>query len=86
MPEPAEDEVLQEAVGFYQCQLDRHSEALDYLHSRGLHDPKLIRELGIGYAPGGMLRRHLIRWDIRPSSSWISGSSTGAAMTPSIAG
>ena len=30
-----------------------------YLHRRGLHDPALIRELGIGYAPGGILRRHL---------------------------
>jgi DNA primase len=59
LPEPTEDEVLREAVGFYQRQLDRHSEALEYLHSRGLHDPKLIRQLNIGYAPGGMLRRHL---------------------------
>jgi DNA primase len=57
--EPSEDEVLQEAVGFYQRQLDRHSEALNYLHRRGLHDSRLIRQLNIGYAPGGTLRRHL---------------------------
>jgi len=59
MPEAAEDDVLREAIGFYQRQLDRHSEALDYLHSRGLHDPKLIHQLGIGYAPGGTVRRHM---------------------------
>lgn len=59
LPEPGEDEVLRETVAFYQRQLERHSEALDYLHSRGLHDPRLIRQLDIGYAPGGTLRRHL---------------------------
>lgn len=59
LPEPAEDEVLRETIAFYQCQLDRHGEALDYLHRRGLHDPRLIRQLDIGYAPGGMLHRHL---------------------------
>ena len=31
----------------------------DYLSQRGLHDPALISELEIGYAPGGSLRRHL---------------------------
>src|SRR3984957_576953 len=30
-----------------------------YLEHRGLHDPTLIEEMGIGYAPGGNLRRHL---------------------------
>jgi DNA primase len=59
--EPAEDGVLRQAVGFYQSQLARHSEALGYLHARGLHDPKVISGLGIGYAPGGTLRRHLIQ-------------------------
>jgi DNA primase len=61
MPEPAEDDVLQEAAEFYQRQLERHDEALGYLRSRGLFDPKLINELGIGYAPGGILRRHLMQ-------------------------
>jgi DNA primase len=61
IPEPAEDNVLRDAVEFYQCQLHRHSEALGYLQSRGLFDLKLINELGVGYAPGGMLRRHLIQ-------------------------
>jgi DNA primase len=59
LPEPGEEEVLQETVVFYQRQLEGHGEALDYLHSRGLHDPRLIRQLDIGYAPGGILRRHL---------------------------
>jgi len=33
--------------------------ALDYLHQRGVRDTELIRLLGMGYAPGGNLRRHL---------------------------
>jgi len=56
----SETELLQQAVAFYQTQLPRHGEALQYLHQRGLHDASLIQRLGIGYAPGGNLRRHLI--------------------------
>jgi DNA primase len=50
--------LLQQAAVFYQQQLDHYPEALEYLHQRGLHDPSLIRELRIGYAPGGVLRHH----------------------------
>jgi DNA primase len=32
---------------------------MSYLNRRGVHDPVLIGELGIGYAPGGTLRRYL---------------------------
>jgi DNA primase len=60
-PEASEEEIFREAIAFYQRQLDRHSEAWDYLGSRGLHDPRIIRQLDIGYAPGGTLRRHLVR-------------------------
>ncbi len=60
-PEPGEDEALCEAAGFYRQQLRRHPEALDYLHSRGVYDPRLIEHLSIGYAPGGMLYRHMSR-------------------------
>lgn len=52
--------VLGQACAFYQRQLDRYPEARRYLEQRGLHDPALIRELQIGYAPGASLRRHLI--------------------------
>jgi DNA primase len=52
--------VLEQACAFYQRQLDRYPEALRYLEQRGLHDRTLIRELQIGYAPGGSLRRHLL--------------------------
>src|SRR5262245_5074425 len=52
--------VLEQAATFYQNQLDRHPEALDYLNQRGLHDSATIQELRIGYAPGGCLRGHLI--------------------------
>jgi DNA primase len=59
LPEPSQAEMLEAAAAFYEQQLYRHGEALDYLHGRGVHDPRLIRQLQIGYAPGGTLRRHL---------------------------
>jgi DNA primase catalytic core len=52
--------VLERAAAFYQQQLDRYPEARQYLEQRGVRDPALIRELHIGYAPGGSLRRHLL--------------------------
>jgi DNA primase len=58
MPAPA-SQLLEQTVAFYQLQLHRHPEATRYLEHRGLHDPAIIEELGIGYAPGGNLRRHL---------------------------
>jgi DNA primase len=51
--------LLEQAAAFYQQQLDHYPEALEYLRQRGLHAPALIRELGIGYASGGVLRHHL---------------------------
>jgi len=51
--------LLEQAATFYQQQLNNYPEVLDYLGRRGLHSPSLIRELGIGYAAGGTLRRHL---------------------------
>src|SRR5215472_2606725 len=51
--------VLEQAAIFYQQQLERHPEALRYLQQRGLRDPAVIKELRMGYAPGGSLRRHL---------------------------
>jgi DNA primase len=50
---------LEQAAAFYQQQLDHYPEAMRYLGMRGLRNPDLIRELEIGYAPGGILRRHL---------------------------
>jgi DNA primase len=52
-------QLLERTAAFYQLQLHRHPEATRYLEHRGLHDPALIEKLGIGYAPGGNLRRHL---------------------------
>jgi DNA primase len=41
-------------------QLHRHSEAVAYLHQRGVRSPELIEHMRIGYAPaGGCLRRWL---------------------------
>ena len=51
--------MLEQAAAFYQLQLHRHPEAVHYLQQRGLHHAALLEELGIGYAPGGNLRRHL---------------------------
>jgi DNA primase len=55
----AESQLLEKTAAFYQAQLHRHPEAAEYLRQRGLCDPELIEELGIGYARGGNLRRHL---------------------------
>jgi DNA primase len=52
-------ELLEETAAFYRLQFHLHPEATRYLEHRGLRDPALIEELGIGYAPGGNLRRHL---------------------------
>ena len=52
--------VLRQASAFYQQQLDHYPEAQRYLEQRGVRDPALVRELQIGYAPGGSLRRHLL--------------------------
>jgi len=54
--------LLEETAAFYRLQLHRHPEAGRYLEHRGLYDSSLIEELGIGYAPGGNLRRHLAAW------------------------
>jgi DNA primase len=51
--------VLEQTAAFYRLELHRHPEAVQYLAQRGLRDPALIEQLGIGYAPGGNLRRHL---------------------------
>jgi DNA primase len=55
----AESELLDRAAALYQVHLQRHPEAAEYLQKRGLRDPGLILELGLGYAPGGILRRQL---------------------------
>ena len=48
--------LLHQATGFYRTQLHRHSEAVAYLHQRGVRSPELIEHMRIGYAPGGCLR------------------------------
>ena len=55
----ADAHLLEETAAFYRWQLDRHPEAVAYLRQRGLQDPDLIEELGLGYAAGGNLHRHL---------------------------
>ena len=45
--------LLQQATDFYRMQLNRHGEAVAYLHQRGVRSPELIEHMRIGYAPGG---------------------------------
>jgi DNA primase len=52
-------DLLAQAAAVYRLELHRYPEAVHYLARRGLHDSVLIEELGIGYARGGNLRRHL---------------------------
>jgi hypothetical protein len=51
--------LLHEVTGFYRMQLHRHSEAVVYLHQRGVRSAELIEHMRIGYAPGGCLRAWL---------------------------
>ena len=52
-------QLLTHAASFYQLELHHHREGREYLAQRGVHDAKLIAELGIGYARGGNLRAYL---------------------------
>jgi DNA primase len=52
--------LLPDVARFYQLQLHRHPEAVAYLQQRGIHQPQVIEELAIGYAPGRCLRHWLI--------------------------
>jgi DNA primase len=54
------DRLLADTVSFYRLQLDRCPEASAYLAGRGLQDPAIVAAMGIGYAPGACLRRHLL--------------------------
>jgi DNA primase len=51
--------LLEHTAAFYQMELHRYPEGIQYLAQRGVHDATLIEELGIGYARGGNLRPHL---------------------------
>jgi DNA primase len=53
----ASESVLKDVVSFYQVQLHRHPEAVAYLQQRGIQQPQVIEDLGIGYAPGGRCLR-----------------------------
>lgn len=52
-------DLLTEVARFYQVQLQRHPEAVAYLLQRGIRQPQILKELRIGYAPGGCLRHWL---------------------------
>jgi hypothetical protein len=53
--------LLAEAAAFYRRQLDRAPEGLAYLAQRGIRDIRVLEALGVGYAPGACLRRHLLQ-------------------------
>jgi DNA primase len=52
-------QLLAHTAAFYQLELHRYPQGVQYLAERGVHDARLIEELGIGYARGGNLRLHL---------------------------
>jgi DNA primase len=52
--------LLQDVTRFYQVQLHRHPEAIEYLYQRGLRQSDVIEEFRIGYAPGRCLRGWLM--------------------------
>jgi DNA primase catalytic core, N-terminal domain len=56
---PPTAQLLTHTAAFSQLELHRYPEGIQYLAERGVHDAKLIEELGIGYARGGNLRPHL---------------------------
>jgi DNA primase len=53
--------LLLAATDLYRLQLHRHSEAVAYLHQRGICSPELIEHMRIGYPPGGCLCGHLMQ-------------------------
>lgn len=60
-PDLGEDDLFEDTAVFYQDQFPLHADAVEYIHGRGVHDVEILRALRIGYAPGGMLRGHLMR-------------------------
>lgn len=74
--------LLEQTAAFYQHQLGHYPEGERYLAQRGVHDPALIQELGIGYAAGGTLRRHLTAhgypFDLLRSAGLINGQGADA--------
>ena len=70
--------LLQAAVDFYRVQLPRRSEAVAYLHDRGIRSPELIEYMRIGYAPGGCLRAWLVQLGYSPSALRQAGLVTAA--------
>jgi DNA primase len=61
LPESSPQEVLRESWAFYQSEFSRNFAGLYYLHTRGVRDRVLMGKMGIGYASGGCLRRHLVQ-------------------------
>ena len=57
--------LLQAAVDFYRIQLHRRSEAVAYLHDRGIRSPELIEHMRIGYAPGVVYEPGCYSWATR---------------------
>ena len=52
--------LLDDVTKFYQMQLHRHPEAIEYLYQRGVRQPEVMDEFRIGYAPGRCLRSWLM--------------------------
>jgi hypothetical protein len=48
--DPSDQATLQKVIDYYHATLKQSPEALEYLASRGLHDPELIERFRLGYA------------------------------------
>jgi DNA primase len=56
-------EALTETWHFYQRKFNCDTAGYSYLETRGVLDAALMRKMGIGFAPGGNLRHHLVQLD-----------------------
>ena len=72
VPPPPDPTLLTAATRFYAGQLRHSPEAQAYLRSRGI-SPRTAARLGLGYAPGGGLRTHLIEVGFAPERVRRSG-------------
>ncbi len=59
--------LLRAAADFYQTQLHRCHEGLEYLYQRGIRTPEVIEHMRLGYAPGTCLRRVLLQAGYPPA-------------------
>ena len=73
--------VWRDTCDFYQQQLDGNLEAQCYLRSRGIEDPEIVQEMGIGMHPAAVCAPIWKVWVMGARRWFPAGSSTGMAAT-----